>query len=534
MFDSLGLKLQDTVQRLRGQDKITEANIDSALSEIRRNLIEADVSLKAVKLFTSRVKEEALGSGVLRGVKPGEQLVKIIHDSLVEVLGGNLEKDNSKKDIETKGPKSVLDKLELNSNPSSILLLGLQGAGKTTTAAKLAYKLKEKSQKVLLIPCDLQRPAAVRQLQILAKQAQVDFLDITKENSDDYIVSSPLELVSLARQKAKELSSDVLIFDTAGRLQIDSDLMAELLILEKQIKPDEKLLVIDSLIGQEAANVAQSFNTQIGLTGIILTKLDSDAKGGAALSVVEATQKPIKLASVGEKLEDIENFFADRMASRILGMGDVLSLVEKAEEKISEEESKLLEAQLAKGVFNYETFIGFQNMISKLGSFSSIFKMMGMGSMLKNFGVDASNQDSVLEQGQEKMSRYKIIVASMTKQERLKPELLSTDATAKSRRSRIAKGSGYKDVDIASLTAEFNKMSKLFKQIGPMMSMMQGAPDAKQPAVNPMDMLGQMMGGMNKKQKKALQMSGMAGALKGPKPKAGPKKSDKPSIKGFN
>jgi signal recognition particle subunit SRP54 len=538
MFDSLGSKLQDTVQKLRGQDKITEANIDSALSEIRRNLIEADVSLKAVKLFTSRVREEALGSDVLRGVKPGEQLVKIIHDSLVEVLGGNLEEKQP--DTDKPELKTVLDKLNLESNPSSILLLGLQGAGKTTTAAKLAYKLKAKAKKPLLIPCDLQRPAAVRQLQILAEQAQVDFLDITKpgsdpENENKFIVTSPLELVALARAKAKEISCDVLIFDTAGRLQIDSTLMAELLILEKQIKPDEKLLVIDSLIGQEAATVAQSFNTQIGLTGIILTKLDSDTKGGAALSVVEATQKPIKLASVGEKLEDLENFYPDRMASRILGMGDVLSLVEKAQEKISEEESKQLEAELAKGNFNYDTFVGFQNMLGKLGNFSSVFKMMGMGGMLKNMGLDASNQDAVLEQGQEKMSRYKIIISSMTKPERLKPELLSTDSTAKSRRARISKGSGNKDVDIASMTAEFTKMSKLFKQIGPMMSMMQGGgDDASAMQLNPMDMLGQMMGGMNKKQKKALQMSGMAGSLKAPKAKNKTKKSGKISIKGFN
>lgn len=518
MFDSLGSKLQDTVQKLRGQDKITEENIDSALSEIRRNLIEADVSLKAVKLFTSRVKETALGSDVLRGVKPGEQLVKIINDALVEVLGGDSQS------------------LNLDSTPASILLLGLQGAGKTTTAAKLAYKLKAEAKKPLLIPCDLQRPAAVKQLQILAKQAEVDFLDITKDGSDEYTVSSPLELVKLAQAKAQELSCDVLIYDTAGRLQIDSGLMAELLILEKQIKPDESLLVIDSLIGQEAANIAQSFNTQIGLTGIILTKLDSDTKGGAALSVVEATQKPIKLASVGEKLEDLENFHPDRMASRILGMGDVLSLVEKAEERISEEETKRLEAELAKGNFNYETFIGFQNMLSKLGNFSSVFKMMGMGGMLKNMGLDGVNQDEMLDKSQDRMSRYKLIISSMTKQERMQPELLTSHASAKSRRARIAKGSGFKDVDVSSLSGEFTKMAKIFKQVGPMMSMMQGqgGDSGEQAQINPMDMLGQMMGGMSKKQKKALQMSGMAGSLKAPKPKNKAKKSGKISVKGFD
>lgn len=531
MFDSLGLKLQDSVQKLRGQDKITEENIDSALSEIRRNLIEADVSLKAVKLFTSRVRKEALGAQVLTGVKPGEQLVKIINDALILVLGGDLESSEK----ESQELKTVLDKLDLNkeSGTANILLLGLQGAGKTTTAAKLAYKLKEQKKKPLLVPCDLQRPAAVRQLQVLAKQAEIDFLDITKDESDDYIVASPLELSKLAQEQAQKNSNDVLIFDTAGRLQVDSDLMAELLILEKQIQPDEKLLVIDSLIGQEAATVAQSFNTQIGLTGIVLTKLDSDTKGGAALSVVEATQKPIKLASVGEKLEDLENFYPDRMASRILGMGDVLSLVEKAEARISEEESKRLEAELAKGNFNYDTFLGFQNMLSKLGNFSSVFKMMGMGSMLKNLGLDSANQDAVLEQSQDKISRYKIIIASMTKTERKRPELLSSDSTAKSRRARIAQGSGYKDSDVSSLTAEFTKMSKIFKQVGPMLSMMQGDGEAN-PQMNPMDMLGQMMGGMNKKQKKALQMSGMAGSIKAPKAKNKAKKSGKISVKGFN
>jgi len=529
MFDIISSKFQDTVQKLRGQNKISEANIETTLSEIRRNLIEADVSLKAVKIFTQRVKEQALGSDVLRGVRPGEQLIKIINDALIEVLGGALESKSEKEKI------TILDKLTLQQEPAVILLLGLQGAGKTTTAAKLAYKLKESGKKPLLVPCDLQRPAAVKQLKVLAQQAQVDFLDITQDESDAYTVTSPLELAQKAKTKAQELACDVLIFDTAGRLQIDSSLMAELLILEKQVKADEKLLVIDSLIGQEAATVAQSFDTQIGVSGIVLTKLDSDAKGGAALSVVEATQKPIKLASVGEKLEDLENFFADRMASRMLGMGDVVSLVEKAQEKISEEESKRLEAQLLKGTFNYDTFIAFQNMLSKLGNFSSVFKMMGMGSMLQNFGLDSSNQNAVLEQGQEKMARYKIIIGSMTKQERLKPELLSSDISAKSRKTRIANGSGVKEGDLAALTAEFTKMSQLFKKIGPLMGMMQNS-DGDTASINPMDIMSQMMGGMNKKQKKALQMSGMANSFKtNTKPKqAKEKKGSKPSVKGFN
>lgn len=546
MFDSLGLKLQETVQGLRGQKKISEENIDSILSDIRRQFLEADVSLKAVKLFTSRVKDQAMGSEVLTGINPGEQFVKIIYDALVEVLGGALEKTDKQEvgsgEIASSSSTTrndtrinVLDKLSLDSELSSILLLGLQGAGKTTAAAKLALKLKKADKKPLLVPCDLQRPAAVKQLKVLAEQAGVDFVDVLGsglEGEGEYLVKSPLELVKLAKDYAEKNENKVLIFDTAGRLQVDTDLMAELLILEKQIKPNEKLLVIDSLIGQEAANVADTFNTQIGITGTLLTKLDSDTRGGAALSVVEATGKPIKLASVGEKLEDLEIFYPDRIASRILGMGDVLSLVEKAEERIAEEESKRLEAELMKGNFNYETFMTFQNMMSKLGDFTSIFKMMGMGNMLQQMGLAGMNQHDMLEQGQSKMKKFKIAINSMTKQERKRPELLSTDSSAKSRRARITKGSGLKEVDIAQLTAEFTKMSKSFKTLGPMLNMM-GSQDETTPVVNPQDMLNQMMGGMSKKQRQAAKQSGMIpGKIKQLSAKK-PKKGVKPSIKGF-
>ena len=540
MFDSLGLKLQETVQGLRGQKKITEENIDSTLSDIRRQLLESDVSLKAVKLFTSRVRDTALGSEVITGINPGEQLVKIIHDALVEVLGGSLEETKTDKqeagsEEKTQASSNVLDKLSLDSDLSTILLLGLQGAGKTTAAAKLAFKLKAAGKNPLLVPCDLQRPAAVKQLQVLAEQAEVDFLDITKEDGT-YSVSSPLELVKLAKETAAANQNTVLIFDTAGRLQVDTDLMAELLILEKQLKPSEKLLVIDSLIGQEAANVADTFNTQIGITGTILTKMDSDTRGGAALSVVEATGKPIKLASVGEKLEDLEIFHPDRIASRILGMGDVLSLVEKAQDRIDEEESKQLEAELMKGNFNYETFMTFQNMMGKLGDFTSVFKMMGMGNMLQQMGLAGVNQDQMLEQGQSKMARFKIAINSMTKQERKRPELLSTDASAKSRRTRVTKGSGLREVDIAQLTAEFTKMSKTFKTLGPMLNMMgasEGDASGGTAQMNPQDMMNQMMGGLSKKQKQAAKQSGMIpGKVKTAGNKV--KKGSKPIIKGFN
>ncbi len=532
MFDSLSNKLQDTLQKIRGQDKISESNIDASLAEIRRQLLEADVSLKAVKLFTSRVKEQALDEKVLRGVKPGEQFVKIIYEALIERLGGtNVDADKQKKVpvAEILG----LSAKQSEEGPQAILLLGLQGAGKTTAAAKLAYKLKQEGYKPLLVPCDLQRPAAVKQLKILAEQAGVDFLDVLNtEDSKNYLVASPFELSKLAQEQAKKNSNNILIFDTAGRLQVDTDLMAELLLLEKQIKPIEKLLVIDSLIGQEAANVADTFNTQIGITGVMLSKLDADSRGGAALSVVEATAKPIKLASTGEKLEDLEIFYPDRIASRILGMGDVLTLVERAEEKIAEEESKRLEAELKKGNFNYETFMSFQNMVAKLGDFGSIFKMMGMGGMLSQFGIQAADQGALLDQSQVRMRKFKIAINSMTLEERQKPELLATHATAKSRRARIVKGSGIENADIDKLTAEFTKMSKMFKQMGPLFASQGEASLGKPNSNNPMDLMKQMTGGLSNKQQKALRAAGMLPGT----PKTNVikiKKGTKPAIKGF-
>ncbi|MDD9898095.1 MAG: signal recognition particle receptor subunit alpha [Candidatus Melainabacteria bacterium] len=529
MFDSLSGKLQDTLQQIRGQDKITEANIDQSLEAIRRQLLEADVSLKAVKLFINRVRKEALEEKVLRGLKPGEQFVKIVYEALVERLGGDASDKHRKVPLaQSIGLSPRKDFATSDSASQSILLLGLQGAGKTTAAAKLAYNLKKEGAKPLLVPCDLQRPAAVRQLQILAEQAEVDFLNIFADG-DDYKVKSPLELSKLAKEQASQNENDILIFDTAGRLQIDTDLMAELLLLEKQVAASAKLLVIDSLIGQEAANVADSFNTQIGITGVLMSKMDADTRGGAALSVVEATGQPIKLASTGEKLEDLEIFYPDRIASRLLGMGDVLTLVEQAEEKIAEEESKRLEAELMKGNFNYETFMGFQNMISKLGDFGQIFNMMGMGNMLSQFGLKSSDQASVMSQSQSKMAKFKIIINSMTPQERKEVNLVSQDPSAESRRARILRGCGLDQSDLEQLVKEFEQMSKTFKQIAPMMSMMQQGGGQ----MDPRQLMGQAASAsMSKKQAKAMKAQGMLpGKAKNSSKKA--KKGAKPSIKGF-
>lgn len=514
MFDSLGFKLQGIVQKLSGQKKITEENIEATLNEIRRQLLEADTSLKAVKLFTNRVKEQALGTEVLTGINPGQQFTKIINDSLIEILGGNLDEDQRK--------------LRIDQKPALILLLGLQGAGKTTAAAKLALKLKSEGHNPLLVPADLQRPAAVKQLKILSQQAEVDFLDIIAEDASSYKVSSPLELSELIRKDQNTNQHDVYIIDTAGRLQIDTELMAELLLLEKQLSISEKLLVIDSLIGQEAANVAETFNNQIGISGILLTKLDSDTRGGAALSVVEATNQPIKFASVGEKLEDLETFYPDRMASRILGMGDVVSLVEKVEQKISEQESKRLEEELMKGNFNYETFLSFQEMLSKIGNFTSIFKMLGMGQLFSSMGLDMNNQNAILEQSQGKMAKFKIAIGSMTKEEKRSPDLLSSHSSSRSRRNRIAKGSGLKDADISQLTSEFSKMSKMFKHIGPMLPMMK-----QEQNFDSNQMLNQLSGGLSKRQRQQLNQINPLLQSKLSREVKTSKKGEKPKIKGF-
>lgn len=500
MFDYLSTKLQSCLQSLRGQSKISEKNIKDVLQAIQNELLEADVSLKSVKKFIERVEEKSIGTKVLSGIKPEEQFTKIIYDSLVETLGGKSEESS----------QSFSQALNLSNNDSAILLLGLQGAGKTTTAAKIAFQLKKSGKNPLLIGCDFRRAAAIEQLEILAKKANVDFCK-----------SDNLEtLCEVAFKQAKLQANDVLIFDTAGRLSIDEELMKELVSLEKNISSKincKKLLVVDSLIGQEAANIAESFNTQIGIDGVILTKLDSDSRGGAALSIVEAISKPIKLASIGEKLEDIEIFYPERIASRILGMGDIISLVEKAQEKIEEEESKKLEAELLKGNFNYQTFLTAQNMFNKLGDFAQIFKMMGMGGMLSQMGLGSNGQEALMEQGKERMKKFQIAINSMSKEEKLKPELLSNHHSAKSRRERIAKGSGLKSTDIDKLTAEFNKMAKLFKSIGPMLGM-------KESKTNPMDLL---TANLPKKQKQVLASRGFASK---PKPQ---KQNSGPNIKGF-
>ncbi len=518
MFKSLSETIQDSLQKLRGEKQISETNIKQAITDLKRALLEADVSLAATKSFISKVETQALGQEVLRGLKPYEQFIKIVQDSLTELLG--------KRSSET--------------NYQQILLLGIQGAGKTSTAAKLAYK--HQAQKPLLVPCDLQRPAAIDQLRILAKQAQIAFAEPAAAGIDPSTISDAhvanksaylYKLVDYALKLAKEQGYGLVIFDTAGRLPESSlraseagvaipQLMQELRELEtyirKQSKQDlSKLLVLDSLTGQAAARIAANFNSAITIDGVILTKLDSDTRGGAALSIVEACAKPIVLAACGEKLEDLEAFHPERMASRILGMGDIVSLVEKAQQHIETEEAKKLEEQLLRGNFNYETFIAAQNMMSKLGNMSQMLEMMGMGSMLKQFGINSSKQEALMLESQNKMRNFKTAISSMTIDERRKPDLLSKHPSARSRRSRIASGSGLKETDIDKLTSEFTKMLALFNNMGPMMQMMKGSnPMAK---LNPLAAMTSMRG--------MPQLS--ASRSSGPSPKKG----EKPKTKGF-
>jgi signal recognition particle subunit SRP54 len=504
MFESLANKFQDSLQKLRGEKQISESNIKTALADLRRALLEADVSLKATKLFIETVETKALGAEVLRGVKPYEQFIKIVQDSLTGLLS-------------TSAPKPKYQQ---------ILLLGLQGAGKTSTAAKLAFKFRE--QKPLLIPCDLQRPAAVDQLRILAKQAEVAFLEPSAAGIDlsgianAHQTNKSAYLYKLVDYALSLKGHNCLIFDTAGRQQLYAELMQELQELESYIKKQSshelsKILVLDSLIGQEAASIASSFNDKVSIDGVILTKLDSDTRGGAALSVVTALAKPILMSAVGEKLSDLEEFHPERIASRILGMGDIVSLVEKAQAGIEEEEARKLEAELMRGNFNYETFVAAQNMMSKLGNMKQMLDMLGMGSMLKQFGISSDKQESLMQESQNKIKNYKTAISSMTTDERRKPELLSRHPSARNRKARIARGSGLKETDIEKLCAEFNKMRELFGNLGPMMQMMKGSnPMAK---LNPLANMASMRG-----------MPQLASPRAG---NPGPKKGEKPKIKGF-
>ena len=425
-FEGLSSKFQNIARKFKGKTRITESDLKEMLREVKLALLEADVNYKIVKEFIATIQEKALGQDVLKSLTPGQQVIKIVKDELVELLGGTDARIN------------------ISPNPPTIIMMvGLQGSGKTTTAAKLANILRKDGKKPLLVACDVYRPAAIKQLQVLG--AQLNIPVYANENSQDVV-----KISKQAIEQAISKLNDVIIIDTAGRLQIDEVLMEELKNLKSAVKPHEILLVVDSMTGQEAVNVAESFKDAVGIDGIVLTKLDGDTRGGAALSVKKVTGRPIKYIATGEKMNDIEQFHPDRMASRILGMGDVLSIIEKAEEAITEEEAEKLEAQLRKNRFDMDDYLAQLRQIKKMGSFSSILKMIpGLGSKMKDIQVD-----------DKEFLRIESMICSMTKEEKRNPKILNGQ-----RRLRIAKGSGTTVEQLNKFMKSFEMTQKMMKQM---------------------------------------------------------------------
>lgn len=426
MFENLSDRLQGIVKKLKGQTRITEKELNECLREVKLALLEADVNYKVVKKFVNNVKEKALGEDVMKSLTPGQQVVKIVRDELTELLG------------------SSESKLNISSNPPTIIMLvGLQGSGKTTLCGKLSNYLRKQGKKPLMVACDVYRPAAIKQLETIGKSLNID---VYSEEGNKSVV----EVASNGLKKAHAKLCDVVLIDTAGRLQIDDTLMDELVDLKKAVKPHEIILVVDSMTGQEAVNVAETFNEKVGIDSITMSKLDSDTRGGAALSVKEVTNKPIKFASVGEKLSDLEPFYPDRIASRILGMGDVLSIIDKAEKAFDEEQAIELESKMRKNEFTLDDYLSVMKKIRKMGSFKQILGMMpGIPSEIRNAEID-----------EKQLFRIDAIITSMTKEERRNPKILNAK-----RRIRIANGSGNKVEDINRFMNQFEQMQKMMKSL---------------------------------------------------------------------
>lgn len=424
-FEGLSSRLQEITRKMRGEARITESNMKDMLREVKLALLEADVNYKIVKEFINNVQEKALGQDVMKSLKPGEQVVKIVRDELTELLGG------------------TESKINISPNPPTVIMLvGLQGSGKTTTAGKLANLLRKQGKKPLLVACDVYRPAAIKQLQVVG--AQLNIPVYSEENNKD-VVTIARRAISTAISKL----NDVVILDTAGRLHVDEELMQELKNLKSSVKPHEILLVIDAMTGQDAVNVATDFNTKVGIDGVILTKLDGDTRGGAALSVKKVTGAPIKFVGTGEKLSELEVFYPDRMASRILGMGDVLSIIDKAEQALDMEQAEKLEEQLRKNKFDLNDYLLQLQQIKKMGSFSSILKMLPGMNKLKDIKVDDKEFDKI-----------EAIINSMSAEERSNPKILNG-----SRRKRIAKGSGRQVSEINKFMESFEMTQKMMKQM---------------------------------------------------------------------
>lgn len=424
-FEGLSSRLQEITRKIKGSARVTEGDLKEMLREVKLAMLEADVNYKIVKEFMASVNEKALGQDVLKSLTPGQQVIKIVKDELVELLGG------------------TESKINFNPNPPTVIMLvGLQGSGKTTTAGKLANLLRKQGKNPLLVACDVYRPAAIKQLQVVGKQLNIPVF--ANEESKD-VVHIAKQAMNIAISKL----NDVVIIDTAGRLHIDEELMQELKNLKGNLKPYEILLVVDAMTGQDAVNVATSFNEEIGIDGVILTKLDGDTRGGAALSVKKVTGRPIKFAATGEKLSDIEVFHPERMASRILGMGDVLSIIEKAEEAFDEEEALKLEQKLRKQEFDLDDYLTQLRQMKKMGSFSSILKMIPGMNALKDVKID-----------DKEFVRIEAIICSMTKKEKRNPKLLNG-----SRRKRIAEGSGTTVQEVNKFMNSFEMTQKMMKKM---------------------------------------------------------------------
>lgn len=427
MFDNLSEKLQEIIRKTSGNATLTEENMSDALREVRRALLEADVNLKVVKSFISTIKDKAEGEAVLTSVSPAQQLIKIIHHELANLLG----KENTP--------------INLSGSPSLIMMLGLQGSGKTTSSAKLSIKLTKDGKKPLLVAADVYRPAAITQLITLGKQTNTEVFTI--ENCTDV-----KKIVSEAIDYAKNNNFNPVIIDTAGRLQIDNEMMAELLVIDRMFQPQEKLLVVDAMTGQEAVNIAENFNMQLEISGVILTKLDGDSRGGAALSVVHCTNKPIKFVGMGEKIEPLQDFYPERMADRILGMGDIVSLVEKAQEVFDEKQAKELEEKMKKAEFTFDDFLKMQKQMKMFGSIENILGMLPIP------GLNKENKELIANEGEKQLKKIESFIASMTPQERRQPNIINS-----SRKKRIAEGCGMPLHEINLFISQFEQMRKMMK-----------------------------------------------------------------------
>ena len=432
-FENLSNKLQDVFKQLRGKGKLTEADVKTAMREVKIALLEADVNFKIVKNFIKTVTERAVGTEVLEGLNPGQQVIKIVNEELISLMG------------------TTQSQLTFAKRPPTVyMMVGLQGAGKTTSSGKLAGQLRKQGRNPLLVACDVYRPAAIKQLQVVGKNYNIPVFEMGDK-------LSPVEISKKALEYAAENRNDVILIDTAGRLHINEELMRELQDIKEVVKPQEILLVVDAMTGQDAVTVAESFDSQLGIDGIIMTKLDGDARGGAALSVRSVTNKPIKYIGMGEKMEDLEPFYPDRMASRILGMGDVLTLIDKVEQNIDEQEAKEMQKKMLSNEFTLEDFLSQMQQIKKMGPLKDLMGMIP--------GMNKFNLDEALNgvDPSKEMAKTEAIIQSMTREERLNPSILNG-----SRKKRIANGSGRSIAEVNRLLKQFEEMKKMMKQMNNM------------------------------------------------------------------